>query len=331
MNKKNYKQYFATGITLLLVLFLLYAVYSLISGFFGALLLFVILSPLYNFMVKHNFNKKIAAGISIFIGLFVIVVPLAIVLGIIGNEIFIVLKDTTFLEKLINTINENIGKFFPFLNKEVLSTQFTNISSSIASLFLNIISNAGRFIINLFFALFLLYFMLIKGSLFKRIEKIMPFNKKNSHKLINKLKDISHSTVFVGGIVALIQGGLMTTAFLIFGIKGAFLWGFITAILSFFPIIGPSLVWIPTSIIQLVQNDYWAAGGVLIFGVVLSNIDNIIRPILGRSISRIHPLVTLIGIFVGIPLFGIIGLFVGPLLLAFSVLTLKIFKEEYIS
>jgi predicted PurR-regulated permease PerM len=172
--------------------------------------------------------------------------------------------------------------------------------------------------------------MLMQKSLFKKIQKIIPFNKKHSKELVEKLKDISFSTLFVGGIIALIQGGLITTAFLIFGIPGPFLWGFITAILSFLPIIGPSIIWIPASIIQFSQGDYWIGGGVLIFGVVLSNIDNFIRPYLGKSIGKIKPLATFIGIFIGLPLFGFMGIFAGPLLIAFSILVLKMFKKEYI-
>ena len=119
------------------------------------------------------------------------------------------------------------------------------------------------------------------------------------------------------------------TSFLIFGIQGAFLWGFVTAILSFFPVIGPPFVWIPAAVIQFFQGDYRAGGGILIFGLILSNIDNLIRPYLAEKISKIHPLVSLVGIFVGVLSFGVMGIFIGPLLLALTILILRMFEEEY--
>ena len=330
MNEKKFKQYFATGIVILLVLFLLYTVYKFVNGFFGALLLYVVLFPFYNFMIKRNIHKKLSAGIVIFIALFVIIIPLLLVLGIVGNEIFQIFKDPDLIETTSSLISRNIAKVLPALSKEVLSDKLIELGDSVAPLFLNIATSTGTFIINIIIAFFLFYFMLIQGPLYNKIRKIIPFNEKNSLELIDKLKNISRSTVLVGGIIALIQGGLLTTSFLIFGIKGAFLWGFVAAILSFLPIIGPPVIWIPASIIQFFQGNYWAGGGILVFGLVLSNVDNFIRPYLGKSIAKIHPLVTLIGIFIGIPLFGLIGIFVGPLLIAFSVLVLKMYKEEYI-
>ena len=329
MKKGEFRQYFATAIVIFLILFILYGVYSFINGFFGALLLYVVLFPIYNLMIKRNWNKKLSAGILIFASLLIIIVPLLIVLGIIGNEIVNLFQDTKLIETTSKTIINSIGKFMPSLSADFLNEQLRNLGGSVATLFFDIVTNMGKFVINLLIAFFLLYFMLVEGPIFEKLRKIFPFNKKNSSKLTDKLKDVSYSTVLVSGIIALIQGGLLTTVFLIFGIEHAFLWGFITAIFSFLPVIGPSIVWIPATLIQFFKGDYAAVVGVLIFGVVLSNIDNFIRPYLGKSISKIHPLTTLIGIFIGVSLFGIIGIFAGPLLLAFSVLVLKMYKEEY--
>lgn len=334
MKEKRFQQYFATIIVISLVLFLLYTVYKFVNGVFGALLLYVVLFPFYNFMIKRNINKKLSAGIVIFTALFVIIIPLLLVLGLVGNEIFQNLKNPDLIKNTSSLISGNIAKILPGLSEKFLAETLTNLSQllgdSAAPLFLNMVTSSGTFIVNIIIAFFLLYFMLIQGPLYNKIRKIIPFNKKNSRELVDKLKDISRSTVLVGGIIALIQGGLLTIAFLIFGIKGAFLWGFVAAILSFLPIIGPPIIWIPASIIQFFQGDYWAGGGVIVFGLVLSNVDNFIRPYLGETIAKIHPLITLIGVFIGITLFGLIGIFAGPLLVALAVLVLKSYKEEYI-
>ena len=329
MKKGKFRQYFAVSIVVLLLAFLLFTIYKFANGFFGGLLLYIALLPLYNFMIKKKFNRKLAATICVFVALFVIIVPLLILLGVVGNELLIFVQDANLVGNISETISTYASKITPAISDDFIGQQITSFGNYASSLFLDIIKNIGSFSVNLLIALFLLYFMLLQGSLLKKIKKVIPFNKKNSEELVKKLKDVSYATVFVSGILALLQGALLTITFLIFDINGAFLWGFITAILSFIPILGPSLVWIPAIIIQLLQGEYWVAGGVLIAGIILSNVDNLLRPYLGKSIARIHPLVTLIGIFVGILLFGIIGVFVGPLLLAFLVLVLKMFKEEY--
>ena len=329
MEKGKFRQYFAVTIVVLLLAFLLFTIYKFANGFFGGLLLYIALLPLYNFMIKKKFNKKIAAIICVFVALFVIIVPLLILLGVVGNELLIFVQDANLVGNISETISTYASKITPAISDDFIGQQIKNFGDYASSSLLGIIKNIGSFVVNLIIALFLLYFMLLQGSLLKKIKKVIPFNKKNSEELVKKLKDVSYATVFVSGILALLQGALLTITFLIFDINGAFLWGFITAILSFIPLLGPSLVWIPAAIIQLLQGEYWTAAGVLIAGIILSNVDNLIRPYLGKSLSRIHPLVTLIGIFIGVLLFGIIGVFVGPLLLAFLVLVLKMFKEEY--
>ncbi len=334
MNEKKFKQYFATVLVVLLIFFLLYAVYKFVNGFFGALLLYVVLFPFYNFLINRNWNKKVAAGIVIFVALFVITIPLILVLGLVGNEIFQIFKDPNVIENTSTLISGNLATIFPAVSEAVLAEKFTEFSESvgtvITSLFFNIVASTGTVILNIAIAFFLFYFMLIQGPLYAKLRKIIPFNDAHSRELVEKLKDISKSTVIVGGIIALIQGGLLTIAFLLFGIKGAFLWGFVTAIVSFLPVIGPPVVWIPAVAIQFFQGNYWVGVGLLIFGLFLSNIDNFLRPYLGNSIGKVHPLTTLLGMFVGIPLFGLIGIFVGPLLIAFLILVLKFYKEEYI-
>ncbi|MBD3252494.1 AI-2E family transporter [Candidatus Pacearchaeota archaeon] len=330
MKEKKFRQYSAIILVIILSLFLLYVVYKFSNGFFGALLLYVILLPVYKFLVNKKINKKIAATITVLISFFVIIIPLLFVLFIIGNQIFNFLRNPLLIESMIISSSEFLTRVSPHLNEVFLSRQINSLTNSAASLFLDIATNVGVFIINLFIALFLLYFMLVKSPLLDKVQKFIPFNKKNTKKLIKNLKDISYGTVLVGGIIAIVQGGLLTIAFLIFDIKGAFLWGFIAAILSFLPIIGPPIIWVPASLIQFFQRDYIAGTGILILGIFLSNIDNLIRPYLGDKISRIHPLITLIGIFVGVPVFGLIGIFVGPLLISYSLLIIRMFREEYI-
>lgn len=328
-DRKN-KKYFAAGIVGALMIFLLYAMYLFVNGFFGGLLLYVLLLPAYSYLIKKGRSKKFSAGLMVFLAFILIITPLLLVLGVIGREAAIILQDEQTISTIIDFVSDFTTKMSPNLTENFLENQISKVGQYATSLFFGVISNVGKFIINLLIALFLLYFMLIYSPLFEKIEKFIPFSKKNSKRFIKKLEDVSYGTIFVGGLLSLLQGALVTISFLIFGINGAFLFGFIGAIVSFLPVLGPSLVWVPAAAIQLIQGEYFTFVGLLIFGIFLSNVDNLLRPYLGDKIARIHPLVTLIGIFVGIPVFGIIGVFLGPLILAFLILALEVFKNEYL-
>ena len=72
------------------------------------------------------------------------------------------------------------------------------------------------------------------------------------------------------------------------------------------------------------------AWGILIYGlVVVGSTDNIIRLFLLKKLDNVHPLITLIGVIVGVPLFGFIGLIFGPLLISLFLVVVRIYKKEF--
>jgi len=96
------------------------------------------------------------------------------------------------------------------------------------------------------------------------------------------------------------------------------------------PVLGSAIVWLPATIVLLASGRPGAALTLgLIGGVVASNIDNVVRPLIYRRVSHIHPLVTLVGAFSGVRLFGIAGLLLGPLLISYFFELLRIYQQEY--
>jgi predicted PurR-regulated permease PerM len=115
-----------------------------------------------------------------------------------------------------------------------------------------------------------------------------------------------------------------------FNLPGAFLWGFVGALASFIPFVGAPFIWIPTSVYLLLSGNLLGGLGFALLGTFISSIDNVVRPLIQKKVAQIHPFVSLLGIFVGFSLFGIIGIVLGPLLLSYFLLTLSMFKQEYI-
>jgi predicted PurR-regulated permease PerM len=127
------------------------------------------------------------------------------------------------------------------------------------------------------------------------------------------------AVVFGIVLTALAQGVLAGLGYWVAGIDAPALWGVITALVSLIPFVGP-VVWIGLSLGLLAQGETGAALGLFLWGaLVVSWIDNLIRPLVISGPTRIPFLLVFLGVLGGLNAFGLIGLFLGPVLLAVSV------------
>lgn len=128
-------------------------------------------------------------------------------------------------------------------------------------------------------------------------------------------------------VVAVIQGVVMGTAYAVAGVQQWLLLMVGTTILSMIPLVGPPVLFIPVSVGFMLHGD-WARGlGLLAFGAgVVSQIDNILRPIFIGNDTGLHPLVVFFGLLGGVMLLGPVGLFAGPVAIA---MTLHLLRGEH--
>jgi predicted PurR-regulated permease PerM len=124
------------------------------------------------------------------------------------------------------------------------------------------------------------------------------------------------AVVFGIVLTALAQGLLAGLGYWVAGIAAPALWGMITALVSLIPFVGP-VVWIGLSLGLLAQGETQAALGLFLWGaLVVSWIDNLLRPLVISGPTRIPFLLVFLGVLGGLNAFGLIGLFLGPVLLA---------------
>jgi len=137
------------------------------------------------------------------------------------------------------------------------------------------------------------------------------------------------ATLTVRGVVigilgtALAQGVLMAIGLLIVGIKAAPLLGLLTFFLSPVPV-GPPLVWIPAGLFLINQGETGWGIFLLVWGaLVVSSVDNFLKPLIISRGSDLPFVLVLIGILGGAVAFGFIGVFLGPVLIAVGYALLK--------
>ncbi|WP_319508104.1 AI-2E family transporter [uncultured Methanolobus sp.] len=319
---------------------LIYALYPYINAFFGAFILYVVFKPLYVYLTtKKNINKNIAAFGIIFLTIILILIPLYLLITVVIIQIQNILFDTSTLPGYLDTINLYISNLhLEGLSLDInISERITEVVSSAANFFsvmlVNAIQSLGQRIIEFVIMYFLLFYLFVgmDSRCSMKLQNAIPFSKENTDILQKEFKSIVNATLISSGIIAIIQGAILTMTFLLLGVEGAFLWGFVTVLLSFLPVVGATLIWLPAAMIQLVQQDYFTAVGILIGGAILSSIDNFLRPVIQKKVGSIHPLESLIGVIIGLNLFGLLGIIIGPLLISYVVLMAKMFNEEYLT
>jgi len=204
-------------------------------------------------------------------------------------------------------------------------------ASYVATLAALIARTASYGILALVVSLMTMYYALVEGSrLARRIERVAPLDPRHTRALISEAREVGR-TAFIGTIAtALVQGVIAGVGYAILGVPEPVTWAVLTALASFFPVIGTALVWVPISGYLLMDGHPARAVLMAIYGVLVitSLADYVIRPrIIGRR-GHGHPLLTLIALLGGIEVFGLAGLIIAPIVMSVFVAAFRLYERE---
>jgi predicted PurR-regulated permease PerM len=119
--------------------------------------------------------------------------------------------------------------------------------------------------------------------------------------------------------------------YFIFGVKEWALWGFLTGVFAFFPVVGTMIVWVPLVIYTFASGHTGMGIGLTLYSVIVTgNVDYISRITIMRKLGDVHPVITVMGVIVGLGLFGFIGLIFGPLLVSYIIILFRIYMNEFV-
>ena len=322
---------------LLLVLIILLVYLSIqelsvfLPGLLGALTLYILSRASY-FQIVYNrkWKKGWAAGLFIIYYLFLIGLPVFLAVTLISPKVNAFLEDPNAMinaaKQSIDTIQQKVG--FKFISENTLTNLFSRITAFIP----NILNSTANLISNLAIMLFVLYYMLYNG---REIEKVLnhliPLRQENINMLASETKKIVKANALGIPLISIIQGLTATLGYFIFGVDEWGLWGFLTGIFAFFPVVGTMIVWVPLVIYSYAIGETWQATGLLLYSVVVTgNVDYLARITLLKRMGNVHPVITILGVLVGLGLFGFIGLIFGPLLVSYIIVLFKIYMNEFI-
>ncbi|HIB37808.1 AI-2E family transporter [Mesonia sp.] len=318
---------------LLLILFLGFLIFKemtpYLSGVLGAVTLFFLLKGWMKKLVARGWNKDLAASV-LMIGSFLgILVPIAGIVTLLTSKIGKAVNNS---EKVVQAFKDQINNWEHSINYDISSQINTSeITGWVSTNLQNLAGGTFNAFIAIGIMYFLLYYMLTyRKKIRESLDEYIPINHENLVLIGNESSNMVKANAIGIPLVAFVQGIVALIGFLIFGVPDPFFWFVITTIGSMIPFVGTAIGIVPVTILMFTQGENWQAIAILIYGiVVVGSSDNIIRLYVLKRLSDVHPLITLIGVVVGVPLFGFIGLIFGPLLVSLFLLIVMIYKKEY--
>ncbi|WP_299216282.1 AI-2E family transporter [uncultured Aquimarina sp.] len=300
-----------------------------LSGILGAITIYVILRKWMVLLVRKGWHPDLAA-IALLIGSFLgILVPVVGLILMLSNKIGHVAdnfeKVIVALKGRLDTWENEIGyDLSEQLDAEAISNWTTENLQSFAGGTFNVFISIG-------IMYFLLYYMFTnRRKLRESLFEYIPINKDNLKIIGDESQKMVRSNAVGIPLVAIIQGVVALIGFLIFGIEDPLFWFVIVIVGSMIPFVGTIIGILPVFIITHSTGHVYQAWGILIYGLVVVGFsDNIVRLYVLQKLDNVHPIITLIGVIVGVPLFGFIGLIFGPLLISLFLIVVQIYKSEY--
>jgi predicted PurR-regulated permease PerM len=314
-----------------LILIAITQLHIFLPGLLGALTLYILSRGSYFQLIYHRkWKKGWSAGFFVlgyFLILCLIIYVTVVLLGPKIEQLFI--NPTLTLNKFNDAIAEVQRKSgITFMAEDTLSDLVKRISGFIPTL----LNTTADLLINLAILLFMLYYMLVHGNeMEKYLDHIIPLKHNNIQMLASETKRIVKASALGIPLISIIQGLTATLGYYIFGVDEFVLWGFITGVFAFFPVVGTMIIWVPLVLFMYAGGDTWNATGLLFYSFIITgNIDYLARITLLEKLGHIHPVITVLGVLVGLGLFGFIGLIFGPLLVNYIVLLFRIYSNEFI-
>lgn len=300
--------------------------------------------PLYRWMAQRLGGRtSLASVLTILVLMLGVGLPLAGFLAVVAAEAVQVSQGAgEWFQSQAGRLEQLRGwvERIPFAERvlpegEQLAGQFRDLAGRTGPALMGTVAAATRgtlnFFLQAFILLYALFFFLVDGpTILRRILYYVPLSPGEEEQLLERFVSVTRATLKGSLLIGVIQGGLAGVAFWVAGVPGPAFWGTVMVVLSIIPAIGASLVWIPAVIYLFMAGEAVAGVALLAWcAVVVSTVDNFLRPrLIGRD-ARMSDLLILLSTLGGIVLFGAVGFIVGPIVAALFVTVWHIYGEAF--
>jgi predicted PurR-regulated permease PerM len=310
---------------------------------FWAVLLASIFNPLYRLINKKIKNPSLCASITMMGIIFCFILPVGLLIDLLVMELIDIYQSfNAHSNNWIGTLTDALKSLskHPLLAKLHIKQSFLIAKSQeafklLVDYFFSHISeftqNTIVIIIQLAVMLYCLFYFMRDGKqLIEIIKRNIPVDNKHTEHFINQFLTTAKASLKFTFIIGGIQGFLGGFIFYVTGIDRALVWGVLMFAFSIVPAIGCSLIWAPAGIIMLLLGNVWQGIVILIFGaIVISSVDNLLRPVLMGRDTQMHALLIFLSTLGGIAVIGFSGFILGPVIASLFLAVWKLFPEIY--
>ena len=310
---------------------------------FWAMVIAAMFYPLYNWLNKKIKHPDLSSTITMVAVFLVIIIPFSILGTLVVKQSFdLYASINNNRAQIVQTVQDATHwiKNNPFtkqlnINDEFWIEKFSQLTEKTTTFLVNSITSFTQdsvvFIAMFIIMFYALFFFLRDGKKFlQKLMHLCPLGDRYEKKLYDRFTSTARATIKGNLILGAIQGGLGVILFALTGVPGALIWGVIMMLFCVIPGLGSFIVWFPTGLITLLSGHIWE--GIVIFAVgalIISTVDNLLRPILVGKDIQMHPLLVLFSTLGGIVIFGASGFIIGPIVAALFMAFWDMYEEYY--
>lgn len=321
----------------------LYLCWLMLRPFIGvlawAVVLVIVFYPVHQRLASRIGRRSLSALVSCVLVVLIAVIPLTLITVALAEELAKVLPNLP--EQLSQVMNPDasvIGRVAQWIQRrfgvdpsgsqKFMAEQLQRSGQFMLGFSLSLVGNIAGGIVKAFFVVFTMYYLFRDGD--KIVDKLpdaLPLKREQSEAIISRTREVVGASVYGVVSIAALQGFLGGIAFWILGIPSPLLWAVLMTFVCMIPMLGSFLVWAPLAI-YLGVNGYWARAITLALwgGLVISLVDNFLRPKLIKNQTRLHELFVFFSVLGGISVFGLLGIVLGPVILAITLGLLQTFR-----
>lgn len=343
---------FTTLLTYTFALLLIYLLFTILAPFLTAMVwagaIGVITYPIYERLLDRCRGRETATSFLMIAG-----VVLAVILPLIGLTFSISLEAGQayqYLERasagasgvaLADILRhpavapwlEKIRPLVSSLDLELDAMLMTAVKKALSSMLgysAGIIKDFFGFLLKLVLMLITLFFIYRDGVRFlRRFWAVVAIGDTLRTSVVDTVTRVLGAVMYGIILTCLVQGTLGGLGFWAAGLPSPILFGALMAICALIPIVGTAVVWVPGALYLLMQGKTLHGLLLIAWGVLLvSGIDNVIRPLFISGKARLPILVIALGVLGGILAFGITGVVAGPVILALFLVFFESCREE---
>jgi predicted PurR-regulated permease PerM len=331
--------------------FLLWIVFAIVEPFLRSLgwaaVIGVLTYPLYRRLRAAVGGKEILAA-----SLMTPAVVLTLVLPVVGLVVFLAQELTQVLSYLEETTTGGLSfveglrqhpTLAPWLAKteatlvrlgihldKMLVPMVEKVSAFALSYSTAIVVNFFAFAIKLILMVITLFFIYRDGErLQEQFWSVIPLAEEQKDLLAENVKRVLKAVIFGIFLTCVVQGGLGAFGFWFCGLPSPLLFGAMMAVSALIPVVGTALIWAPGAAYLILEGDTTRGMALILWGgLVVSFVDNIIRPFFISGKGHIPVLVVAIGALGGLVSFGLLGVVLGPLVLSLFIAIFDIYKTQ---